>query len=113
MQDCIKFKLRIFSGPLEEYVPGFIHILLSLVSVIDLGATTEALGLLHDMENDARMFSPSRRSRSTISPRPNSYWDSIDNNTPIYNLDLSLLDSHDMGVIKCLQHFVSDVKVAG
>ena len=99
MQDCIKFKLRIFSGLLKEYEPGFFHILLSLVSVIDLEATTEAPALLHNMENDACMFFPSRRSRSAISPCPNSYWDSVGNNTPIYNLDLSLLDSQGMGVI--------------
>jgi hypothetical protein len=33
VQDFIKFKLRIFGRPFEGYKPGFIHIILSLVSV--------------------------------------------------------------------------------
>jgi len=56
MQDFIKFKLRIFSCPRKGYDPGFIHIILSFVSMIELEATTKALALLHDMESDAYMF---------------------------------------------------------
>ena len=56
MQDFIKFKLRIFGRPREGYDLGWIHIMLSFVSVLELEATTETLALLHGMESDARML---------------------------------------------------------
>jgi hypothetical protein len=65
MQDFIKLKLQIFGCPFEEYDPDFIYIILSLISVTELEATTEALALLHGMQCDT----PIRRSRSTISQR--------------------------------------------
>jgi len=56
MEYFIKFKLRIFGRPRKGYDPGFIHIILFFVPMIELEATTKALALLHDMESDACMF---------------------------------------------------------
>ena len=119
MQDFIKFKLRIFGRPFEEYDPDFIHIILSLFSVIELEATTEALALLYGMQRDAPIFPVLKTLKIDNFTKVNPIVIAeflvgmINNNTPIDNLDLTLLEPQDLGVIKSLHHLVPDVKVAG
>jgi hypothetical protein len=112
MQDFIKFKLRIFGRPFEEYDPDFIHIIFSLVSVIELEATTEALALLHGMQRDTPMFPALKTLKIDNFTKVNSIIIAqflvgmVNNNTPIDNLDLTLLEPQDMAIVKSLRHFV-------
>ena len=56
MQNPIKFKLRIFGRSLQGYDPGFIQIILFLVSVRVLEVTMEAQELIHGIRRDTGML---------------------------------------------------------
>jgi len=83
--------------------------------------TTEALVLLRGMQSDACRFPVLKTLKIDNFTRVNPIIIAeflvgmVRNNTPIDNVNLSesLLDPQDMGVIKSLHHFVSDVNVAG
>ena len=118
MENFSTFKMRIFGRPFEEYDPGFIHIISSLVSVTELEATTEALALLHGIPSDARIFPALKTLKidnfTRVDPIKIAKFlvRMVSNKTPIDNLDLTLLEPQDIGDVQSLRHFVTDFKVA-